>query len=81
DLILRIYGSCRLLKGMRLLLVKAFKPRVNGNLWGISTSIRRSRPSTELLADLLMNLGKQSLQGILNGCREVGIGTCVHHLT
>nr|GFD52889.1 hypothetical protein [Tanacetum cinerariifolium] len=28
DPILRIYGSCRLLKGMRLLLVKAFKPRM-----------------------------------------------------
>nr|GFB95540.1 hypothetical protein [Tanacetum cinerariifolium] len=61
DPILRVYGSCRLLKGMGLLLVKAFKPRVNSNWWGISTSIRRSRHSTELLADLLANLGKQIL--------------------
>nr|GFA35315.1 peroxisomal membrane protein PEX14 isoform X1 [Tanacetum cinerariifolium] len=27
-------GNCRLLKGMRLLLVKAFKPHVNSNWWG-----------------------------------------------
>nr|GFC72300.1 hypothetical protein [Tanacetum cinerariifolium] len=26
--------NCRLLKGMRLLLVKAFKPCVNSNWWG-----------------------------------------------
>nr|GFD58382.1 hypothetical protein [Tanacetum cinerariifolium] len=66
---------------MRLLLVKAFKPRVNSNWWGISTSIRRSRSSTELFADLLANLWKQSLQSVLNSRRKVGIGTCVHHLT
>nr|GFD32635.1 hypothetical protein [Tanacetum cinerariifolium] len=39
DPILRIYGSCRLLKGLRLLLVKAFKSRMNSSRWGISTSI------------------------------------------
>nr|GFD17581.1 hypothetical protein [Tanacetum cinerariifolium] len=43
--------------------------------------IQRSRSSTELFADLLANLMKQSLQGVLNGRRKVGIGTCVHHLT
>nr|GFD46712.1 hypothetical protein [Tanacetum cinerariifolium] len=81
DPILRINGSYCLLKGMRLLLVKAFKPCVNSNWWGISTSIQRSRSSTELFADLLANLRKQSLQGVLNGRSKVGIGTFVHHLT
>nr|GEX68048.1 integrase, catalytic region, zinc finger, CCHC-type, peptidase aspartic, catalytic [Tanacetum cinerariifolium] len=38
DPILRVHGSCRLLKGMRLLLVKAFKPSMNSNRWGISTA-------------------------------------------
>nr|GEW04291.1 hypothetical protein [Tanacetum cinerariifolium] len=61
DSILHINESCRLLKGMRLLLVKAFKPRVNSNWCGISTSIGRSRSSTELFADLLANPGKHSL--------------------
>nr|GEX59490.1 hypothetical protein [Tanacetum cinerariifolium] len=61
---------------MRLLLVKAFKPCVNSNWCGIATSIRRSRSSTELFADLLANLRKQSLQGILNSRRKVSIGLC-----
>nr|GEZ46393.1 hypothetical protein [Tanacetum cinerariifolium] len=72
DLILRVYGSCRLPKGIGLLLVNAFKPSMNSNRWGISTSIRRSRTRTELLANLGANLGKQCLQGILNGRRKVG---------
>nr|GFC91207.1 hypothetical protein [Tanacetum cinerariifolium] len=41
----------------------------------------RRRSSTELFEDLLANLRKQSLQGVLNSRRKVGIGTCVHHLT
>nr|GEX52889.1 hypothetical protein [Tanacetum cinerariifolium] len=52
---------------------QAFKPRVNSNWCGISTSIRRSRSSTELFADLLANLGKHSLQGVLNSRSKVGI--------
>nr|GFD14506.1 hypothetical protein [Tanacetum cinerariifolium] len=56
--------SCRLLKGMGLLLVKAFKPSMNSNQWEMSTSIRRSRTGTELLANLCANLGKQCLQGV-----------------
>nr|GFB27370.1 zinc finger, CCHC-type [Tanacetum cinerariifolium] len=39
----------------------AFKPRVNSNWCGISTSIGRSSSSTKLFADLLANLGKHSL--------------------
>nr|GFA31965.1 hypothetical protein [Tanacetum cinerariifolium] len=35
--------------------------------------IRQSRTGTELLANLSANLGKQSLQGILNGRRKVGV--------
>nr|GFA86345.1 reverse transcriptase domain-containing protein [Tanacetum cinerariifolium] len=58
---------------MRRLLVKAFKPGVNSNWWGISTGIRRSRSSTELFANLLANMRKQSLQGVLNSRRKVGI--------
>nr|GFD57951.1 hypothetical protein [Tanacetum cinerariifolium] len=54
-------GSCRLLKGMGLLLVKAFKPSMNSDRWGISTSIQQSRTGTELLANLCANLGKQCL--------------------
>nr|GFB45845.1 hypothetical protein [Tanacetum cinerariifolium] len=43
---------------------------MNSNRWGISTSIRRSRTRTELLANLYANLGKQCLQGVLNGRRK-----------
>nr|GEX02671.1 hypothetical protein [Tanacetum cinerariifolium] len=66
--------SCRLLKGMGLLLVKVFKPSMNSNWWGIPTSIRWSRTGTELLANLYANLGKQCLQGVLNGRRKVDVG-------
>nr|GEV88747.1 hypothetical protein [Tanacetum cinerariifolium] len=55
---------------MGLLLIKAFKPSMNSNRWGIFTSIRRSRTRTELLANLGANLGKQCLQGVLNGRRK-----------
>nr|GFC07357.1 hypothetical protein [Tanacetum cinerariifolium] len=73
DSILRVHESCRLLKGMGLLLVKAVKSSMNSNQWGISTSIRQSRTRTELLANLGANLGKQCLQGVLNGRRKVGV--------
>nr|GFA92012.1 hypothetical protein [Tanacetum cinerariifolium] len=52
-----------------------FKPSINSDRWGISTSIRRSRTGTELLANLCANLGKQCLQGVLNGRRKVGVVT------
>nr|GEW10284.1 hypothetical protein [Tanacetum cinerariifolium] len=39
-----------------------------------STSIRRSRTRTELLANLGENLGKQCLQCVLNDRRKVGVG-------
>nr|GFC72898.1 hypothetical protein [Tanacetum cinerariifolium] len=58
------HGSYRLLKGMGLFLIKAFKPSMNSDRWGMSTSIRRSRTGTELLANLCANLGKQCLQGV-----------------
>nr|GFD36698.1 hypothetical protein [Tanacetum cinerariifolium] len=58
---------------MRLLLIKALKPCMNSDQWGISTSIRRSRTGTELLANLWSNLGKQCLQGVLKGRRKVGV--------
>nr|GEX67099.1 putative ribonuclease H-like domain-containing protein [Tanacetum cinerariifolium] len=58
---------------MGLLFIKAFKPSMDSNQWGISTSIRRSRTGTELLTNLSVNLGKQCLQGVLNDCRKVGI--------
>nr|GFD62681.1 hypothetical protein [Tanacetum cinerariifolium] len=47
--------------GVWLLLVEAFKPRVNSNWCGIPTSIGRSRSSEKLFADLLANPGKHSL--------------------
>nr|GEV42790.1 hypothetical protein [Tanacetum cinerariifolium] len=63
DPIFCVHGICRLLKGMGLLLVKAFKPSINSNRWGISISIQWSRTGTKLLANLYANLGKQCLQG------------------
>nr|GFC71174.1 hypothetical protein [Tanacetum cinerariifolium] len=59
---------------MGLLLIKAFKSSINSDRWGISTSIRRSRTGTELLANLCANQGKQCLQGVLNGRRKVSVG-------
>nr|GFB00815.1 putative reverse transcriptase domain-containing protein [Tanacetum cinerariifolium] len=47
----------------------AFKPSMNSDRWRISTRIQRSRTGTELCA----NLGKQRLQGVLNGSRKLGI--------
>nr|GEZ68716.1 hypothetical protein [Tanacetum cinerariifolium] len=46
---------------------------MNSNRWGISTRIQRSRTGTELLANLCANLGKQCLQGVLNGSRKVSV--------
>nr|GFD07618.1 hypothetical protein [Tanacetum cinerariifolium] len=47
---------------------------MNSDRWGISTRIRRSRTGTELLANFCTNLGKQCLQGVLNGRRKLGVG-------
>nr|GFC22673.1 hypothetical protein [Tanacetum cinerariifolium] len=64
-----------------VLLIKAFKPSMNSVRWRNSTRTRRSRTGTELLANLCANLGKQCLQGVLNGRRKLGVGTSVNHLT
>nr|GFC99605.1 hypothetical protein [Tanacetum cinerariifolium] len=54
---------------------------MNSDRWRISTRIRRSRTGMKLLANLCANLGKQCLQGVLNGNRKLGIGKSVNHLT
>nr|GFA96482.1 hypothetical protein [Tanacetum cinerariifolium] len=46
---------------------------MNSDRWRISTRTRRSRTGTELLANLCANLGKQCLQGVLNGYRKPGV--------
>nr|GFB14465.1 hypothetical protein [Tanacetum cinerariifolium] len=44
------------------------------NSLSMGGDIRRSRTGTKLLANLCANLGKQCLQGVLNGRRKVGVG-------
>nr|GEY83019.1 retrovirus-related Pol polyprotein from transposon TNT 1-94 [Tanacetum cinerariifolium] len=48
---------------------------MNSDRWGISTRIQRSKTGTKLLANLCANLGKQCLQGALNGSRKKGYNT------